>query len=69
MSDFEILKPNQKRIKWPWASLTIGDSFVVEEPKNVRNGRQSVHQANLRFTDRKFRGKRGGETFVVTRVG
>lgn len=68
MSDFEILKENQKRIKWPWATLTeVGQSFTVTEPKNVRNGRQSVFQANKRGPE-KFSGKKVGETFVVTRV-
>ena len=69
MSDFEQLKENQKRIKWPWETLTeVGMSFTVSEPKNVGNGRQSVHQANLRFSDRKFKGAKVGEAFVVTRV-
>lgn len=68
MSDFEQIKEGGKRIRWPWTSLTeIGQSFSVTEPKNVKNGRQSVFQANKRF-GKIFKGDLKDGVFVVTRI-
>lgn len=69
MSDFELKKEGQQRIKWPWDSLTeVGQTFTVNDPYNIRNGRQSVFQANKRYGDKKFSGKMVDGVYVVKRV-
>lgn len=48
MTNWEQVKEGAKRIKWPWDSLKIGEHFVVLDPRNRSNARQSVFQANKR---------------------
>lgn len=53
----ETIPEGKQRFVWPWDSLkNVGDYFVVTDPKNVRNGRQSVHQKNLKLGEKRFKG-------------
>lgn len=66
----ETIPEGKKRFRWPWDLLEeVGEFFVVKEPVNVKNGRQSVHQKNLKLGQKVFVGskvKEGG--FKVERV-
>ena len=66
----ETIPEGRKRFVWPWGALkSVGDYFVVKDPKNVRNGRQSVFQANESATFKKFAGRKVGAGYLVERVG
>jgi len=65
----ETIQEGKKRFKWPWDSLEeVGEFFVVKEPVNVRNGRQSVHQKNLKLGKKVFAGSKVDGGFRVERV-
>ena len=65
----ETIPEGRKRFVWPWDALkSVGDYFVVKDPKNVRNGRQSVFQANESATFKKFAGRKVDAGYLVERV-
>ena len=65
----EVIPEGRKRFVWPWAELeNVGEYFIVKDPKNVRNGRQSVHQQNLRVGFKKFVGHKTDDGYLVERV-
>lgn len=65
----ETIPEGRKRFVWPWDALkSVGDYFVVKDPKNVRNGRQSVFQANESATFKKFVGRKVDTGYLVERV-
>lgn len=65
----ETILEGRKRFKWPWDSLTeVGQFFVVRDAINVRNGRQSVHQKNLKTGSKVFKGGLTEGGFRVTKV-
>lgn len=65
----ETIPESKKRFKWPWDSLEeVGEFFVVKEPANVKNGRQSVHQKNLKLGKKMFAGCKVADGFKVERV-
>ena len=65
----ETIPEGRKRFVWPWDALkSVGDYFVVKDPKNVRNGRQSVFQANESATFKKFVGRKVDTGYLVERI-
>lgn len=65
----EVIPPGKKRFVWPWAELeNLGEYFIVKDPKNVRNGRQSVFQANAAAGTKKFKGSAVEGGFKVERI-
>lgn len=65
----ETIPEGRKRFKWPWESLEeIGEFFIVKDPKNIRNGRQSVFQANLKAGFKKFEGGLVVGGYKITKV-
>ena len=65
----EVIPEGRKRFVWPWDSLKqVGDYFVVKDPKNVRNGRQSVFQYNESAGFKKLSGRKVDEGYLVERV-
>ena len=66
----ETIPEGRQRFVWPCDALkSVGDYFVVKDPKNVRNGRQSVFQANESATFKKFVGRKVTLGYMVERVG
>lgn len=58
-----------QRWQWPWDALKdVGDHFVVRDPKNIKNGRQSVHQFNKRSGAKIMKGTSVGGGFKVEKV-
>lgn len=65
----ETIPEGRQRFVWPWDCLEeVGEYFVVKDPKNVRNGRQSVWQANLKAGFKKFEGGTVEGGFRVRRI-
>ncbi len=65
----ETIPEGRKRFVWPWDALkSVGEYFVVKDPKNVRNGRQSVFQANESATFKKFVGRKVTLGYMVERI-
>lgn len=65
----ETIPEGRQRFVWPWGCLEeVGEYFVVKDPKNVRNGRQSVWQANLKAGFKKFAGRKVTLGYMVERI-
>lgn len=65
----ETIPTGKQRFVWPWELLKeVGDYFIVRDPKNIKNGRQSVHQRNLREGEKVFKGSQVDGGFRVERL-
>lgn len=65
----ETVKEGNKRWAWPWHLLeSVGDHFVVRDPKNIKNARQSIHQFNKRSGTKVLRGASVGDGYKVEKI-